>query len=88
MLRASSGLSMKRAFFESNIDLVADDGQGLMDGARWKLKHGSGVDANGGHAPGLEIFFNVDDNSFPVKVNGVDRKTHGEGVDAVGGVDP
>ena len=79
---------MSRAFFERNIDLVAERGQGLADGARGKLEHGSGVDANGGHAPGLEIFFNVDDNSFPVKVNGVDGKTHGEGVDAVGGVNP
>src|ERR1017187_5219822 len=84
----SSGLSVDRAFFERNIYLVGERGQGLADGAGRKLKHGSGVDANGGHAPGLELLFNVDDNSFPVEVNGVDGKTHGEGVDAVGRVDP
>ena len=47
MLRASGGLSVNRTFFERNIHLVADDGQGLANGASGKLKHGSGVDANG-----------------------------------------
>src|SRR5208282_1749621 len=83
-----SRLGVNGTFFERNIDLVAELGQGLADGASRKLKHGSAVDANGGHAPGLELLFNVDDNSFRVKVNGVDRKTHGEGVDAVGRVNP
>src|SRR6202140_5674930 len=44
--------------------------------------------ANGGHAPGFELFFNVDDHPFPVKVDGVDRETHGEGMDAVAWVNP
>src|SRR6266852_3181475 len=74
--------------FEKNIHSVADDGQGLADGASGKLKHGSGQDANGGQAPGLEVLFNVDDNPFPVKVHGVDREAHGEGVNAVGRVNP
>jgi hypothetical protein len=85
---ASGGLSVNGTFFERNIDLVAERGQGLADGACRKLEHGGGVDADRRHAPGLELLFNVNDNSFPVKVNGVDGKTHGEGVDAVGGVDP
>src|SRR6202047_5038117 len=44
--------------------------------------------ANGGQAPGFELFFHVDDYPFPVKVHGVDRETHGEGMDAVGWVNP
>jgi hypothetical protein len=74
--------------FEKNIHLVAEHGEGLADGASGNLKDGSGADANGGHAPGLEVLFNVDDNPFPVKVNRVDWEAHGEGVDAVGRVNP
>jgi hypothetical protein len=84
----SGGLGVDWSFFERNIYLVADDGQGLADGAGGKLEDRSGMHANGGQSPGLELFFNVDDYPFPVKVYGVDRETHGEGVDTVGGVNP
>jgi len=75
-------------FFERNIYLVADYGQGLADGACGKLKDRSGMHANGGEAPGFEFLFYVDDYPFAVKVHGVDREAHGEGVDAVGRVNP
>src|SRR6266849_7723916 len=84
----SGGLGVNRMFFVRNIHLIADDGQGFADGAGGKLKHGSGQDANGGQAPGLEVLFNVDDTTFKVKVQGVDREAHGEGVNAVGRVNP
>src|ERR1700682_5319108 len=44
--------------------------------------------ANSGEAPGLESLFNVDDYPLPVKIQGVDGETHGEGVDTVGRVNP
>src|ERR1700687_427754 len=86
-LDGSSSLGMKR-LLEKNIYVGAEHGQGLAAGASGKFKHGNGVDANGGQTPGLELLFNVDDNPFPVKVHGVDRKAHGEGVNAVGRVNP
>src|SRR6266446_7413553 len=66
----SGGFGVNRTFFERNIHLVAERGQGFADGASWKLKDGSGEDANCGQAPGLEVLFNVDDDPFPVKVYG------------------
>ncbi len=50
---ASGGMGVNRTFFERNIYLVADDGLGLADGSHGKLEHGCGLDANGGHVPGL-----------------------------------
>src|SRR5438270_12622377 len=88
MLRASGGFGVDWTFFERNIHQVADNGQGLADGAGGKLEDRSGMHANSGQAPGLELLFNVDDNPLPVKIHGVDRETHGEGVDAVGRVNP
>src|ERR1700691_3027307 len=83
----SSCLGIERAL-EKNIYLVADRRQRVADGTSRNLKDGNGVDANRGHAPRLQALFNVNHNSFPVKVNGIDRKTHGEGVDPVGGANP
>src|SRR5260370_37523747 len=84
----SSSLSMNRTFFERNVHLVADDGQGLADGACWKLQDRSGMKANSGQSPRFELLFHVDDNPIPVKVHGVDGEAHGEGMDAVRGVNP
>lgn len=84
----SRGFGMNRAFFKRNIYLVADGGQRLADGAGRNLKYGSGVNSNRGQAPGLEVFLDVDDDSVAVEVDGVDWKTHGEGVNAVGGANP
>src|ERR1019366_1498913 len=86
--RALGGLGVKRAFFERNIHLVAECSQRFADRSHGKLEHGSGSDANGGHAPGLEALFHVDDNPLPVKVYGVDGKTHGEGMDAARWANP
>src|ERR1700687_2836715 len=88
MRRASSGLGVDWTFFERNIYLVADYGQGFADGAGGKLEDRSGMHANSGQAPGFELLFDVDDYPFPVEVHGVDRKAHGEGVDTVGRVNP
>ena|SRR5580692_3061431 len=74
--------------FKVDIDLVAEGGQGLTDGAGGQLQHRGGLDADGGHAPRLQVLFEVDDHAVAVKVDGVDREAHGEGVDAMGGVDP
>ena len=79
---------MDWTFFERNVHLVAYYGQGFADGAGGKLEDRSGMHANSGQAPGLEFLFYVDDYPFPVKVHGVDWEAHGEGVDAVGRVDP
>src|SRR5271166_3778168 len=73
---------------KKDIYLVADGGLGLADGAFGEFKHRCSPNPHGGHAPGLELLFDVDDNPLPVEVNGVDGKTHGEGVNAVGRVDP
>ena len=85
---ASGGFGVDWAFFERDVDLVAESGQGFTDGAGWNLKHGSGVDANGGQTPGFEVLFDMNHDTFAVKVNGVDGKTHGEGVDSPGRADP
>jgi hypothetical protein len=74
--------------FEKNIHLIPEHRLGFPYGADWELKYGLGVDANGSHTPGLEVLFNVDDNSVAVEIDGIDGKTHREGVDAVGGMDP
>ena len=52
------------------------------------FQDGSGVCSDGGHAPGFQVFFEVDDFAVAVEVDGVDGEAHGEGVDAVGGIDP
>src|SRR5450432_263410 len=73
---------------EKNVYLVADCGQGLADGAGRDFEYGSGIDANGSQAPGLQTFFDVDDNSVAVKIHSIDGEAHGEGVDTVGGAYP
>src|ERR1700691_5929913 len=87
-LGGSSRRGVRRTLFEGDVYLIADCGQGLADGAGWNLEHGSGLHANCGNAPGLEVFFDVDDNSFSVEIHGINRKTHGEGVNAVRRTDP
>ncbi len=84
----SGSLGVDWTFFERDIYLIAHDGLGFADGACGKLEYGSGLDANCGQTPRLQGLFYVDDNPVAVEVDGVDGKAHGEGVDAVGGVDP
>ena len=74
--------------FEKNVHLISEHGLGFTYGADWELKYGLGVNANGSHAPGLEVLLNVDDNPVAVKIHSVDGKAHREGVDPVGGMDP
>src|ERR1700690_523357 len=73
---------------QKDVDAVAEHGGGCADGAGGELKYRGGLDADGGYPPGLQIFFQVDDVAIPVEVDGVDCETHGEGVNAVRGIDP
>jgi hypothetical protein len=74
--------------FKIDVDLVAEGGLGFADGAGGQLQYRGGLDPDSGHAPRFQVLFEVDDHAVAVKVDGVDREAHGEGVDAVGGVDP
>ena len=74
--------------FQENIYLIAELGCGLADSADGEFEHGGGADADCGHAPGFQAFFDVDDDAVAIEVKGIDGETHGEGVDAVGGMDP
>lgn len=87
VLRASRGFGVDGLFLE-DVDLVAQHGLGFLDGAGGDFYYGGGVYSDGGHAPGFEVFFYVDYLAVAVQVDGVDGEAHGEGVDAVGGVDP
>ena len=84
ILRGSGSFGVER-MLEEKIDLVAEGGGGFLDRADRQLEHRGGGDADRGNAPGFQTFFDVDDNAVAVKVDGVDGKAHGEGVDAVGG---
>jgi hypothetical protein len=74
--------------FEKNIYLIPEHRLGFTYGAYGEFEHRGSVDANGSHAPGLEVLLNVDDNPVAVKIHSVDGKAHREGVDPVGGMDP
>ena len=74
--------------FQKKIDLVAERGGRFLNRANGQLEHRGSRDADWGNAPGFQPLFKVDNNSVAVKVDGVDREAHGEGVDAMGGTDP
>jgi len=73
---------------ENDVDLVAYYGLGFGYDAGRKFEHGGGLNANGGEAPGFQSLLDVDYQVIAVEVDGVDGEAHGEGMNAVGGLDP
>jgi len=86
--RAWSGRLGVERMLQKDLYLVAEGGLGLANHSGRKFKYGRSLNADCGHAPGLEVFFNVNDDAIAIKVNGVNRKAHGKGVNSARRVDP
>ncbi len=67
---------------------VLNSSQGEDHRASRKFQHRRGPRPDRRHPPGLQAFFNVNDDPFAVKVEHIDGEPHGQRVNAVAGKNP
>src|ERR1035438_7667879 len=70
--RAWSGRFGVEGMLHENIYFVAEGGLGFANHSGRKFKYGCSLNPDCGHAPGFEIFFNVNDD--PIAIRSEERR--------------